>query len=165
LEDATIYRWQVVAKSGVVAMPGPVWTFATVGAETDVIAADLNGDTAVNAVDIQLVINAVLDGDIGFFFDVNGDGRVDASDIQLVILDALGADPYEVTPGTGVINEVITDAEIVPELVRQAADPRNQGPTSVPPGMPAAQPLGLGLLLTLIALVGSAVLRRNLRSM
>lgn len=53
--------------------------------------ADLDDDGAVNAVDIQLVINAVLGvGDPGIDADVNGDGSVDAVDVQLLINAALG---------------------------------------------------------------------------
>ncbi|MBI5091938.1 MAG: trypsin-like peptidase domain-containing protein [Candidatus Hydrogenedentes bacterium] len=49
-------------------------------------AADIDGDGAINAVDIQLVINAALAIDIGGMnADVNGDGHVDAVDIQAVI--------------------------------------------------------------------------------
>ncbi len=55
------------------------------------ILGDLNGDQAVNAVDVQLVINATLGiagGEVNG--DVNEDGRVDAIDIQSVINATLG---------------------------------------------------------------------------
>ena len=52
---------------------------------------DVDGDGIVNAVDIQLVINASLGQDIGGLdADINGDGVVNAVDIQLVINAALG---------------------------------------------------------------------------
>jgi len=52
---------------------------------------DINGDGAVNAVDVQLVINAALGLSIApFNADVNGDGAVNAVDVQLVINAALG---------------------------------------------------------------------------
>jgi hypothetical protein len=52
---------------------------------------DINGDGAVNAVDVQLVINAALGLSIApFNADVNGDGTVNAVDVQLVINAALG---------------------------------------------------------------------------
>jgi hypothetical protein len=52
---------------------------------------DVNGDNAVDAVDVQLVINGVLGLDIGTVnADINGDGQVDAVDVQLVINIVLG---------------------------------------------------------------------------
>ncbi len=52
---------------------------------------DLDGDGAVSAVDVQLVINAALGIDVGAVdADVSGDGTVDAVDVQLVINAALG---------------------------------------------------------------------------
>ncbi|MBI4558673.1 MAG: hypothetical protein HY706_13920 [Candidatus Hydrogenedentes bacterium] len=51
---------------------------------------DVNGDTQVNAVDVQLVINAALGLDTGYNSDVNGDTQVNAVDVQLVINAALG---------------------------------------------------------------------------
>lgn len=51
---------------------------------------DINEDGEVNAVDVQLVINAVLGLAITGNANVNGDGGVDATDIQLVINGALG---------------------------------------------------------------------------
>ena len=58
------------------------------------IPGDINGDDVVNAVDVQLVINAALGVAIeqGFDADINGDGQVNAVDIQLVINAALGID-------------------------------------------------------------------------
>lgn len=52
---------------------------------------DVNGDGNVSAVDVQLVINAVLaGGSSNPANDINGDGSVDAVDIQLVINFVLG---------------------------------------------------------------------------
>ena len=54
-------------------------------------ATDINGDSVVNAVDVQLVINAALDLSIGGLdADINGDQTVNAVDVQLVINAALG---------------------------------------------------------------------------
>ena len=54
---------------------------------------DIDGDGEVNAVDVQLVINAALGIDIGELdADINGDGQVNAVDVQLVINAALGID-------------------------------------------------------------------------
>ncbi len=55
-------------------------------------SADINGDGAINATDVQLVINAALGIDIPFDADVNNDGAVNATDVQLVINAALGVD-------------------------------------------------------------------------
>ena len=52
---------------------------------------DINGDNAVNAVDIQLVINEVLGtGSSGNAADTNSDGSINSVDIQLVINAVLG---------------------------------------------------------------------------
>ena len=54
-------------------------------------ARDVDGDNAINAVDIQLVINAALNLGAGANCDFDGNAVVDAIDIQLVINAALGA--------------------------------------------------------------------------
>ena len=51
---------------------------------------DVNFDGFVNAVDVQLVINAVLGGASEWNCDVNVDGFTNAVDVQLVINAALG---------------------------------------------------------------------------
>ena len=52
---------------------------------------DINEDGAVNALDVQLVINAALGNSIApLNADVNGDGSINAVDVQLVINAALG---------------------------------------------------------------------------
>jgi hypothetical protein len=52
---------------------------------------DINGDYSVDAVDVQLVINAVLGLDIGALIaDVNDDASTDAVDVQIVINSVLG---------------------------------------------------------------------------
>mgnify|MGYP002620245717 FL=1 len=54
--------------------------------------ADINGDGKVDAVDIQLVINAALGFDISpFTADVDGTGKISAIDVQMVINAALSA--------------------------------------------------------------------------
>ena len=57
-----------------------------------VIPEEINGDGEVNAVDVQLVINAALGIPIpvGLTADINADGLVNAVDVQLVIVAALG---------------------------------------------------------------------------
>ncbi|MBI4556939.1 MAG: hypothetical protein HY706_05090 [Candidatus Hydrogenedentes bacterium] len=60
------------------------------------IDADIDADGAVNAVDVQLVINAALGINIGGLdADVNLDSNVDAVDVQLVINAALGIFPVK----------------------------------------------------------------------
>jgi hypothetical protein len=58
------------------------------------VPGDVNGDGVVNAVDVQLVINAALGLSINpaFNADINSDGVVNAVDVQLVINAALGID-------------------------------------------------------------------------
>ena len=51
---------------------------------------DIDGNGAVNASDVQLVINAALGIDTGYNCDVDGDGATNATDVQLVINAALG---------------------------------------------------------------------------
>ena len=51
---------------------------------------DINNDSFVNAVDVQLVINAALGIDIPYNADVNNSRTIDAVDVQLVINAALG---------------------------------------------------------------------------
>jgi hypothetical protein len=53
--------------------------------------ADIDGNNSVDAVDVQLVINAALGIDISpFEGDVSGDGSTNAVDVQLVINAVLG---------------------------------------------------------------------------
>jgi len=55
---------------------------------------DINGDGVVNAIDVQLVINAALGMDTSpYNADINGDSVVNAVDVQLVINAALGIFP------------------------------------------------------------------------
>lgn len=64
----------------------------TFGFEGEPEPEDVNGDGGVDAVDIQLVINAVLSLDIdNLDADINDDGMVDAVDVQLVINAVLGS--------------------------------------------------------------------------
>jgi hypothetical protein len=51
---------------------------------------DVDGNGKVDAVDVQLVINAVLTSRAPYDCDVNDDGSLNAIDIQLVINAALG---------------------------------------------------------------------------
>jgi hypothetical protein len=54
------------------------------------LSGDVNGSGSVNAIDVQLVINAALGLPVDCDCDVNGDGAVDALDVQLVTNAALG---------------------------------------------------------------------------
>lgn len=63
----------------------------TVTQEPNPLLGDVNLDGLVNAVDIQMVINAVLGIPVSGRPDVNGDGQINALDIQLVINIVLGA--------------------------------------------------------------------------
>lgn len=70
------------------------------------ILGDIDNSGAVNALDIQLVVNAVLGFSIGDRnADVNGDNVVNALDVQLVVNAALGAVPptaaFTATPTSG----------------------------------------------------------------
>jgi len=46
---------------------------------------DINRDGTVNAVDLQMVLNAALGAAVGDTTDFNGDGRTDAVDVQLMV--------------------------------------------------------------------------------
>jgi len=60
--------------------------FAFVETGASILKADVNGDGIVNAVDVQLVINAVLElSKAGGDADVNRDGRINSLDIQAVV--------------------------------------------------------------------------------
>ncbi len=69
--------------------------YGLLGPETTGVFADVNNDGVVNAIDIQLVINAALGIPINpeYNADVNNDGAVNALDVQLVINAALGISP------------------------------------------------------------------------
>jgi len=56
------------------------------------LACDVDGNGFVNALDVQLVINAALGEDVSWDCDVDGNGFVNALDVQLVINAALGID-------------------------------------------------------------------------
>ena len=92
--DAATGTWHTVAGPGDLTIADGFVTFETphfcVFALRQTEAADVNGDGLVNAVDVQLVINAALGVDTGFNCDVNGDGATNAIDVQLVINAALG---------------------------------------------------------------------------
>ncbi|MBI4557844.1 MAG: carboxypeptidase regulatory-like domain-containing protein [Candidatus Hydrogenedentes bacterium] len=50
---------------------------------------DVNADSRLDAVDVQLVINGALGLPVGFNVDVNSDGDINAVDVQLVIVAVL----------------------------------------------------------------------------
>ncbi|HNV23229.1 MAG TPA: dockerin type I domain-containing protein, partial [Candidatus Hydrogenedentes bacterium] len=53
------------------------------------VPGDVNGSGKVDAVDVQLVINAALSIAVPYNCDINDDGEVNAVDVQLVINAAL----------------------------------------------------------------------------
>ena len=70
-----------------------VWLAIAGGTALATVPGDVNGDGVVNAIDVQLVINAALGIDVSPAEpDINGDGVVNAIDVQLVINAALGID-------------------------------------------------------------------------
>lgn len=71
----------------VMALVGAVWAAA---AAAGPVLGDVNGDWAVDAVDVQRTVNGVLGVSVGLSADVNGDGSLDAVDIQLAVNGALG---------------------------------------------------------------------------
>jgi len=78
-----------------VSVPGDVVTAFNVALIPEdsviTIVGDVNGDDVVNAIDVQLAINAVLGFALGGLdADVNKDNQLNALDVQLVINGALG---------------------------------------------------------------------------
>jgi len=65
---------------------------ATVSFEVAYRLGDVNCSSAVDAIDIQLVINKALGIPTEFNCDINNDGNVNAVDVQLVINAVLGKD-------------------------------------------------------------------------
>jgi hypothetical protein len=99
----------VIAFACLIALPG--------GAQTAL--GDVNGDSAADAIDVQLTINAVLGLDIGDLnADVNNDFVINAVDVQFVINGALGllGDLFTITPTGGEI-EVATSGGAIVSLV------------------------------------------------
>ena len=63
------------------------------GRVSALVAGDVDGNNRINAVDVQIVINAALGQDTGSArTDVDADGRVDAIDVQTVINASLEID-------------------------------------------------------------------------
>jgi len=56
----------------------------------EVIGGDVDGNAIVDALDVQLVIDAALGINCSRSFDVNRDGKFDAVDVQLVVNASLG---------------------------------------------------------------------------
>ncbi|MBI4558444.1 MAG: 6-bladed beta-propeller [Candidatus Hydrogenedentes bacterium] len=73
---------------GAVSLPLPTKVVQTQAASGG--SEDINSDDTVDAVDVQLVINAALGIDTGYVCDVDNSGGVDAVDVQKVINAALG---------------------------------------------------------------------------
>lgn len=76
--------------------------YAVVGLRTIALhhlTGDVDRSGAVNAIDVQLVVNQVLGIDTGFDCDVNGDGKTNALDIQVVVNAVLGVIPSKAATG------------------------------------------------------------------
>jgi hypothetical protein len=82
-------RLAIVRISSIGATGSPI-DVNVIQAPAEIEATDLNGDSAIDAQDVQLVINAALALSGGPDADVDNDGDVDAVDVQLVINAALG---------------------------------------------------------------------------
>jgi len=52
---------------------------------------DLNADGVVNALDVQIAVNATIGATACVFGDLNGNGVCDVGDLQRIINAALGA--------------------------------------------------------------------------
>jgi hypothetical protein len=86
LEPNTTYFWKIVEQNSGGQTPGDVWQFTTANS----MEGDVDGDNDLDAVDVQLVINAALNLANIPAADQDGDNDVDAVDIQLVINAVLG---------------------------------------------------------------------------
>lgn len=84
LDAETTYFWRVDEVNIGGTTEGDVWSFTTR------VFGDVDGDNIVNAVDIQLVINAVLGISADPAADLNGDNVINSVDIQLIINRVLG---------------------------------------------------------------------------
>ncbi len=51
---------------------------------------DVNSDGVVDAVDIQIVVNAAVGLDVPYPIDITGDDVADSSDVQAVVNAAMG---------------------------------------------------------------------------
>lgn len=89
--SAGIYSVTVTASDGHLAADA-LFTWTIAGP-----AGDVNGDSVVNAIDVQVVINEALGIPTGNDADVNCDNTVNAVDVQLVINAVLGL-PVSVCP-------------------------------------------------------------------
>lgn len=78
---------EVTSAAGTTSLPN---AFTFVSSADQMVNTDVNGDGRVDALDLQLVVNALLGKSANpLVGDVNGDGRVDALDVQLVVNDIL----------------------------------------------------------------------------
>ena len=64
-------------------------SFDFMGGSSQVLKGDLNNDGDINALDIQIVINACVAGSSDAVYDINEDGVVNGLDIQSVIILAV----------------------------------------------------------------------------
>lgn len=90
--DVTYYYWvqaKNVSGTSELSLPDTGWR---AGGEPPVFNSDVNGTGRTDAVDIQLVINAVLGLDVPYATDIDASSSMTAVDVQLVINAALGID-------------------------------------------------------------------------
>jgi hypothetical protein len=85
VDPGTVYRYRVRAFNGSGASP-----YSNVVEVTFFHPADVNRDGAVDALDVQTVINAALGLPVQWNCDVSGDDLVNAIDVQVVINAVLG---------------------------------------------------------------------------
>jgi hypothetical protein len=67
------------------------WRNGPVGGSQTTISCDLNGDSSVNVIDVQLATNQVLGVSTCGSSDLNGDGQCTIVDVQRIINTSLGA--------------------------------------------------------------------------
>jgi len=75
------------------------------------VRGDVNRTDSVDALDVQLVINAALNLDLPWMCDVDGSGNVNALDIQLTINAALGLEPDTDGDGLSDFYEIAYDGD------------------------------------------------------
>ena len=74
------------------------------------VPGDINDSGAVDAIDVQLVINEAIGINTPFDADVNADGNTNAVDVQLIINAALGIDISEQVEPPGTLATAYVDA-------------------------------------------------------
>jgi len=86
LTAGTQYTYRVQMRDAL----GNAGSYSNSESATTNSGADINSDGVVDAIDVQLVINAVLGIPVDYDCDVNADRYINAIDVQTVINAALG---------------------------------------------------------------------------